>query len=118
DTSAGPDNAKPALHYMTQLGDIDEGEPRVNMDFVGVDYHGKSVTHLDALCHCKFRGRFYGDVDPAGRVTSRGSTFGSVLTAAGGIVGRGVLLDVPRGRGEDWLEPGTAVIRDELEEVA
>ena len=34
-----------------------------------------------------------------------------------GIVGRGVLLDVPRYRGVDWLEPGEAVTRAELEAI-
>lgn len=117
DLVAGPDNKKPALHYMSQLCDVDAGEPRVNMDFVGVDYHGKSVSHVDALCHCAFRGRFYGDVD-TGVVTSQGSPFGSILTSADGLVSRGVLLDVPRFRGEEWLEPGTAVAPDELEATA
>ena len=32
-----------------------------------------------------------------------------------GIVGRGVLLDLARFRGVDWLEPGEAVTRKELE---
>jgi len=118
DVRAGPDNHKPALHHMTQLCDVDEGEPRVNTDFVGVDYHGKSVTHLDALCHLGFHGRLYRGIDQAGCVTSRGSSFGAVLTTAAGIVGRCVLLDVPRERGADWLEPGTAVGPDELEQVA
>jgi kynurenine formamidase len=36
---------------------------------------------------------------------------------AHGIVGRGVLLDVPRHRGVTWLEPGEAVTRAELEAV-
>jgi kynurenine formamidase len=35
-----------------------------------------------------------------------------------GVVGRGVLLDIPRFRGIDWLEPGEAVQRDELESCA
>lgn len=117
DLVASPDNKKPALHYMSQLCDVDEAEPRVNMDFVGVDYHGKSVSHLDALCHCAFHGRLYGDVDTA-CVTSQGSSYGSVLTTADGLVGRGVLLDVPRFRDQEWLEPGTAVEPEELESVA
>jgi hypothetical protein len=35
---------------------------------------------------------------------------------AHGIVGRGVLLDIPRFRGVSWLEPGEAVTAAELEE--
>jgi kynurenine formamidase len=34
--------------------------------------------------------------------------------AADGIVGRGVLLDVPRTRGVKWLEPGDQVSADDL----
>jgi kynurenine formamidase len=35
--------------------------------------------------------------------------------AKDGIVGRGVLLDVPRLRGVPWLEPGEHVFREDLE---
>jgi hypothetical protein len=34
----------------------------------------------------------------------------SIGLAADGIVGRGVLLDVPRSRGVPWLEPGDRVM--------
>jgi len=118
DTVAGPDNARPALHYMTQLADVGTAEPKVNMDFVGTDFHGKSVTHLDALCHVNFRGRLYNGVSADQVVTSTGSAFGSVMNAADGIVSRGILLDVPRHRGASWVEPGSAVDIAELEDVA
>lgn len=118
DTSPGPDNPKPALHYMTQRSDVDQGEPRVNMDFIGTDFHGKSVTHLDALCHCNFRGQLFNGVDAAASVDSRGGSFGSVLNLSAGLVGKAVLFDVPRSRGVDWLEPGTAVSPEGLQQVA
>ena len=38
-----------------------------------------------------------------------------VTEYAQGVVGRGVLLDIPRLRDLPWLEPGTAVSRSELE---
>jgi kynurenine formamidase len=38
-----------------------------------------------------------------------------ITAFAHGIVGRGVLLDIPRLRGVKWLEPGEAVTREELE---
>ena len=115
DTVAGLDNARPALHYMTQQSDVAADEPRINTDFIGMDFHGKSVTHIDALCHCNFRGRLYNDIDPRDHVDSSGSSVGSIREMASGIVGRGVLVDLPRARGVDWLEPGTAVRPDELE---
>ena len=50
-------------------------------------------------------------------LTSRGSDWGSIAAYATGIVGRGVLLDAARHRGVDWLEPGEAVTRTELEAI-
>ena len=38
-----------------------------------------------------------------------------ITAYAHGIVGRGVLLDIPRLRGVKWLEPGESVTREELE---
>ena len=39
-------------------------------------------------------------------MTSRGATALDVTAYCDGLVGRGVLLDVPRFRGVRWLEPG------------
>ena len=50
-------------------------------------------------------------------MTSRGSQWGSIAAYANGIVGRGVLLDAARYRKVDWLEPGEAVTRAELEAI-
>ena len=114
DTVAGPDNARPALHHMTRQCDIGSGEPLVNTDFIGIDFHGKSVTHVDALCHCSFRGRLYNGVVSRETVDSAGGSFASIEQMADGVVGRGVLVDLPRGRGVEWLDPGTAVEHQEL----
>ena len=55
---------------------------------------------------------------PSTLVNSRqGATKGSVELLADGVVTRGVLLDVARLRGVDWLEPGEAIFPDELEEA-
>lgn len=108
DTEAGPDNARPALHYMTQQADLSPGEPRVNTDFVGMDFHGKSITHVDALCHCSFRGRLYNGVESRSSVGSFGGTVGTVAQLRDGVIGRGVLVDLPRAAQLEWLEPGTA----------
>lgn len=118
DLHPAPDNSKPALHYMSQLSDAGSTEPRVNTDFIGLDFHGKSVTHLDALCHCNYQGKLYNGVDSATAVTSKGGSFGSVMTTSDGIIGRGVLLDLPFQREIEWLEPGTGVDAGELERAA
>ena len=46
---------------------------------------------------------------------SVGARRSSIEAAEDGIVGRGVLLDVPRARGVDWLEPGDAITPDDLD---
>ncbi len=117
DRDPGPDNARPVEHRMTGYATEGDTEPSVNTDYVGMDFHGKSVTHLDALCHCVFRGRLYNGYDSEAHVGERGGDVGTVSHMAQGVVTRGVLVDVPRRRGLPWLDPGTAIRADELESV-
>ena len=107
-TRPGPDNRKPALHHMTDLGDVESPEPSTHKDFIAVDYHGKAVTHLDALCHIAYRGQLYDGRTAREVVDAAGARFGAV-SALGPLVTRGVLLDLPAVLGVGWLEPGQAV---------
>jgi len=115
-TVAGPDNPHPAIHYMVQGHDIpsDLGEPRLCLDYLGCACHGDCHTHIDALCHISYKGKLYNG-KPVASVTSQGPTFQDITAYAQGIVGRGVLLDISRLRGIKWLEPGVAVMPEELE---
>jgi kynurenine formamidase len=117
-TAPGIDNPHPAQHMMLMAGDARDqtGVPglETSMDWLGVACHGMAVSHLDALCHVFVDGRMYNGF-PAAEVRSTGAARNSVMAARDGIVGRGVLLDVPRLRGAAWLEPGEAVGPDELE---
>jgi hypothetical protein len=79
-----------------------------------MQFHGDCHTHIDALCHIAYRGELYNG-RPAGVVTTSGAGALDITEYAQGVVGRGVLLDIPRLRGVPWLEPGTAVSRAELE---
>ena len=84
-------------------------------DFLGVAYHGYTVTHIDGLSHVFWDGRMYGG-HPSKLVTaSFGATKHGIQTLPGGIVTRGVLLDVARLHGKDWLEPGESVSPSDLE---
>jgi kynurenine formamidase len=87
---------------------------QASADFIGVSFHGMAVSHIDALCHVFVDGQMYNGF-PAADVTSRGARRGSIMAGADGIVGRGVLLDIPRHRGVEWLEPGEAITPDELD---
>ena len=85
------------------------------MDYVGQDYHHPSHSHIDALCHVSYRGSLYNGFETAGTVSADGAAALSVETLHEGLVGRGVLLDVPAVRERSWLEPGESVFRDDLE---
>jgi kynurenine formamidase len=118
-TVAGPDNANPALHYMCTTHDVDVGSGellRFATDFLGMQFHGDCHTHIDALCHIAYRNQLYNG-RPATDVTSRGALGLDITAYAHGIVGRGVLIDVPRYREVKWLEPGEAVSRQEIEAI-
>jgi kynurenine formamidase len=116
DTRPSADNPVPAEHRMTMLpppSGADAGIAFIK-DFVGVDYHNDTHSHLDALCHVAFDGRLYND-RPADAVTQVGAVASTVEVAADGLVGRGVLLDIPPLRSVPWLEPGTHVLAADLE---
>ncbi len=110
------ENPSPAVHRMTQLTDTDigSGSLRFAKDYVGADYHNDGHSHIDALCHVAFHGALYNGL-PATSVTEDGATAATIDVAGDGLVGRGVLLDVPRLRGLPWIEPGEHIYRDDLE---
>jgi kynurenine formamidase len=112
-TRPGPDNRKPALHHMTDLGDVEAPEPSTHKDFIAADYHGKGISHLDALCHIAYRGRLYEGRTAHEVVDAAGARFGAV-SALGPLVTRGVLLDLPAVLKARWLEPGRAVHAEDV----
>jgi kynurenine formamidase len=118
DTSSGPDNQRPALHYMTRMAERAGSEPTFYMDFFGTDYHGKSVSHIDALCHVAYKGVLYNGRRGDETVNSTGSSFAPISALASGVAARGVLLDAPRARRVDWLEPPCALGSEDLGEIA
>jgi kynurenine formamidase len=114
---AGPDNPEPAIHFMTRGHDVpvDGSKVRFALDFMGMACHGDCHTHVDALCHISYDGLTYNGRDAGEVVKSTGATGQDITAYSTGIVGRGVLLDIPRLRGCEWLEPGEAVTARELD---
>lgn len=117
-TEARIDVPEPADHHMTMLTteDIGSGSLRFAKDYVGLDYHNEGHTHIDAFCHVAFAGSLF-DGNPEASVTADGADAGAIDTLKDGLVGRGVLLDVPRARGVAWVDPGEHVFREDLEEA-
>jgi len=117
-TEPSPENPHPAHHHMLAAGDARNanGIPgyEAARDWVGFDVHGLSTTHVDALSHMFVRGEMFGG-RAASEVRSDGARSNTVLSMADGVVGRGVLLDIPRALGVDFLDTGAVVTVDDLE---
>jgi kynurenine formamidase len=114
-TEAAASTPEPAEHRMTSEGDVHSSSGMVvAKDYIGLNYHGDTHTHLDALCHIGYEGLLYNGVS-TDVITTDGASADSVELLEDGLVGRGVLLDIPGLRGVPWLEPGESIFRDELE---
>jgi kynurenine formamidase len=109
------DNPDPWVHEITHPA-ADRADPDAlafALDTISLHVHGNADTHLDALCHVVYDGTLYNGV-PATTRASDGAGQLSVDVAAQGIAGRAVLLDIPRLRGVDWLDPGDHVTADDV----
>jgi kynurenine formamidase len=129
---AGPQNGRfnrfNPIHLMTRSGADVMAGTAVRDFYGGNDRHFRgtddlvimplqSGTQWDSLAHVVFEDRIYNGYG-ADQVTSRGALRNAVSNASGGMVGRGVLLDIPASRGVRWLEPGTAIGADDLQRAA
>ena len=105
------DNPNPFLHEMLATG-RDEGQWAV--DNYSVSYHGYAHTHMDSLCHLFHNGKMYNGFSRQ-EVGSEGANKLSIDNIKTGIFTRGVLMDIARLRGVDYLEPGTPIYTEDLE---
>ena len=123
------ENPTPVMHLMLRAGDLavdssagarmpsharGSTSTASSADYFAIASHGMANTHLDALSHIFHNGQMYNGF-PASLVTSAGALALSIEAGRDGIVSRGVLLDVPRANGRDWLEPGEAIFPADLE---
>jgi kynurenine formamidase len=77
----------------------------------------QSGTQWDGLCHIFFEGKMFNGFD-AGLVSSKGAAKCGIEKFRQKMVMRGVLLDVPRYKGVDALEPGYAITAADLDATA
>jgi kynurenine formamidase len=101
----------PAQHWVRVM----EGAA---IDYYGTVYHGYVTTHVDALCHVWDRDGLWGGKQPAEAIDSNGARWGGIQHWRDGITTRGVLLDVPKHRGEPSVTIDKPVHGWELEEIA
>ncbi len=110
------------LHYMLQDGgDVASGAqdylPGLRYCDDAVSMPLQCATQWDALSHIYFDGKMYNDRGPE-LVNSNGAQANSIDKMKEKIVSRGVLLDIPRQRAKDWLEPGEAIYPADLDAAA
>lgn len=108
----GPDNPRPAQHFMLNTGEA--ADRFASADYIGVAYHGMATSHIDGLCHIFYEGQMYNGF-PAAEVKPDGAYKNAIHPARDKVVSRGVLLDIPPVRNKEWLEPGEAIYVEDLE---
>jgi kynurenine formamidase len=107
-TEKAVDNANPFVHTMLPGGGV------FRMDSYSVSYHGLAHTHFDALCHANYDGKIYNGF-PVDEVGAEGCPKDSILVAKTGVMTRGVLMDIAKLKGVDYMEPGTPIYPEDLE---
>ena len=106
------DNPDPSQYRMTGPSEPEVGSSlQFALDRLAMNIHGNADSHLDALSHVLYQGTLYNGV-PADKVGVSSEL--SLDVARDGIVGRGVLLDIPRVEGRRWLEPGESVMGEAM----
>ena len=93
---------QPPIVQMGRFGNLFYSEPSPGKDGEylferhEIEYHGGTLSHLDALCHVAYKGKNYNGFVFKEIVTKEGGCSKLAITSAkDGIVTRGLLLDIP-----------------------
>ena len=110
--------------FTSTFGDIHSPDflgRGASSDVVVLNTHGLTLSHLDAPGHTFFKPSMdrpmtlFNGVLASEAVSSRDIVKGDITLVADGVVSRGVLLDIARLQGVDWLEPRTKIFPEDLE---
>ena len=105
-------NANPFEHELSRS---EFGGHQVAGDKYSVDYHGFAHSHMDGLPHFAHKGKFYNGVPYEAAQATGATRLGIHNAGVNGVFTRGVLVDLPRMLGVDFLKPGTAITIADLE---
>ena len=110
------DNPQPIVRQMTRPGNNQnpKADTSSSADTFFISYHGYAHTHMDSLCHFFYKGQMYNGYSQD-QVTGNGALKNGILNFKNGIVTRGVLMDIARLKGVDYLEPGTRIYPEDLD---
>jgi kynurenine formamidase len=107
------------IHYMMATGadalaGAQDHMPTTRHADDGITMPLSCGTQWDGLSHIFYEGKMYNDRSAA-LVSSNGAARNGVQNMRDKVVGRAVLLDLPRASGREWLEPGEAVDAETLD---
>ena len=117
ETKEAVDNPAPILRKTTRVG---KGQVPGSAGIGGtsdtffISYHGYVHTHMDTICHFLYDRKMYNGYSQD-EVTEDGAGKNSIINFKNGIITRGVLMDMARHKGVDYLEPGTAIYPEDLD---
>ncbi len=110
------------MRFMVDSGEGRDTDPterilerRGASEFIGMVFHGFTITHVDSLAHYFWQGKMYNGRSSRLVTAREGAQASAVELLRDGVVTRGVLLDIPRLRGIDWMQPGEGVMPADLE---
>ncbi len=120
-TELTADTTFPPMRFMVDSGEGRDTcsherslQRRGASEFIGMVFHGYTITHVDTPAHFFWQGKIYNGRS-CNLITSReGAQVESVELLHDGVVSRGVLLDVAGVKGR-WLESGEGVMPEDLE---
>jgi kynurenine formamidase len=95
------------------VGDVDRR--RGAMEYLGMVFHGRNITHLDALSHSSWDGRLYNNRSFKSVTAANGARVMDVTGVRNGLMTRGVLLDIARLYEVPFLDPTHVITPDVLD---
>ncbi len=117
ETKEAVDNPAPILRKTTRVG---RGQVPGSAGIGGtsdtffISYHGYVHTHMDTICHFLYDRKMYNGYSQD-EVTEDGAGKNSIINFKNGIITRGVLMDMARHKGVEYLEPGTPIYPEDLD---
>jgi kynurenine formamidase len=115
DLVAGPDpNAWLPFHLRVAVFPLDSTTSAA-IDTITLFAHGYAFSHVDALSHFVYQDRLYNGF-ARDQLAPEGARKLGIEVMQAGIVTRGVIVDIPRLKGVEYLQPGLAVTAGDLEQ--
>jgi len=112
ETVKSADNEFPFGHEMIATGN--DSNPMFGMDIYSTRYHGKVLTHLDALSHMFYQGKMYNGYSQQ-QVNRQGAQQLAVTAYKNGLISRGILMDIPALKGVKYLDLSTPIYPADLD---